>query len=1603
MTALLDTREIEDIYELSPLQQVMLFHTLYAPESGVYFEQLSSPLVAGMTPALFTRAWQCVADRHPALRTSFHWDDLEKPLQVVHRRVSVPVIEEDWSTCTASEAKSRLEEYVANDRRRGFVLSEPPLMRLTYARLPGGGWHFVWSFHHIVLDGWSVQLLLKELWSFCRAFWAGQDASLPPVRPFVDYIGWLQSQDPGEAERYWRRKLAALKRPTPFNVDRPAAMSEGRQGEYFEQVMRVPAAAMSALQALVRRCQLTLSTVVQGAWAILLSRYSGDDDVTFGVTVSGRPAELEGIESMVGMFINTLPLRCQVTADACVAAWLKQLHEQQEEARKFEYSHLIAIQGCTAVPRGMLLFESALVFENYPVDSLLQASTARQDEGADASEPRVARATERTDLPLTLLVSPGAELVVKAMYQAERFESDAIARMLGHMRNVLEQIGRNPDRRLSELSLATERERRDLTLGPWNATERALPNDASIVEQFEHVAARMPAAPAFVCRADVLCYEELNRRANRLARKLQAAGAEAEVLVGLCLERSLECPVALLAIFKAGGVYVPLDPTYPRQRLAYIVQDVNLTILLTSRRLADALKSHSLGDNVRIIVVDEYDEAHDTAAGMHDTNLGVRLLPTQAAYVMYTSGTTGQPKGVVVEHLQILNRLWWMWHDYPFADGEVGCQKTALNFVDSLWELLGPLLRGVPCVIVPDETVKDVPALIATLAQQRVSRLWLVPTFLRAVLDAYPERGDLSNRLSSLRCWVASGEVLPGDLNERFRNLMPSAALYNLYGTSEVWDVTWYDPQEPSVAPRSGGGIARTVPIGRPIWNVRTYVLDERLQPVPIGVPGELYVGGAGLARGYLGRPALTAERFIEDPFVRGARMYRTGDLARWRSDGNLEFLGRTDHQVKVRGYRIEPGEIEAALLRHSAVREAVVVARDDGEDKRLVAYLVPEPDDRRYFTGAEASTASTLDGHSGTAPLDCCIGRDADRHASSGDLKVTQWQAVWDDAYRQSRGDDRQFDTSGFISSYDGQAIPTEEIREWVNNAVDRVLALGPRRVLEIGCGVGLLLWRIAPQCEQYHATDLSSEAVRVLAKRLSDPGHRMSHVTVLQQAADDFSGIQAESFDTVVIHSVAQYFPGVDYLLRVLDGAVRATSPGGTVYIGDVRSLGLLSAFHVSVELVRSSADGGDIADEPLARVRERVHKRLGQEQELALDPEFFLALQRHLPQVTGVQIRPKRGRIANEFTCFRYDVLLTVDSRTGSQRSAEPSADTLDWHRDQLTVARLRERLEVDRPHRLVVRGVPSSRIVTPVLAARLVESTQAMGVMDQRGPETREQLRDWIGKAPAGVDPELLWHLSKDVPYWVDLKWPEDGPEDHVDVVLVRCSHSADAVGRPRKRDGAAAIMLINECEFFARSRNTRHADRSWASYGNNPLQGLFGQRLVPVLRNHLRDCLPEYMVPATFVLLDALPLTPSGKLNRSALPDPSRVRTAGMQVYAAPRNAAEQRLAEIWTELLNLERVGIHDDFFADLGGHSLLATQLVSRLRDAFGLDMSLRRVFETPTIAGLAVAVSALSHSNDGSGSEENVSRATVGRTAKSGAELPIPRLPREHYQVRR
>jgi amino acid adenylation domain-containing protein len=909
---------IEDIYSLSPMQQGMLFHTLYSPESEFYFEQLVCTLKGELNLSFFQEAWQTVVAKHPVLRSSFHWEEIEKPLQMISQKVELPWMVYDWKHWDNLQQKAALESLLKSDLASGIELDQAPLMRFTLIQLASDSYQFIWSHHHILLDGWSMQIVLQEVFDCYESYNRGESLPLTSCHPYREYISWLQEQDSSQAKKFWQQRLKGFEAPTPLVVDQLIS-NQPQQDTYQEIPFKLSFDITNQLQSLAQKHHLTLNNLVQGAWGLLLSRYSGETDIVFGATVSGRPSDLPNIDRMVGLFINTLPVRLQISGQEKLIPWLKTLQSQQFEQEPYTYYSLADIQKNSDIPANMSLFESILVFENYPVNS-------SKDAPQKTLEITDIRCLERTNYPLTVVIIPNVELSGRIVYDTRRFEAKTIERMIGHLQTLLAGMANHPELSLSEFSLLTKTEKEQLILAE-NQNDALIKNiDYQCIHRlFEKQVEKTPNAIAIVYKEEQLTYQELNQRANQLAHYLQFLGIKLEDKIGVCIERSPLMAIAFLGILKAGGAYVPLDAAYPVERLAFMIEDVKCPILLTQTHLSNQLPV----DHIKQVI--NIESEWKNISQYSSENLLNQVTPDNLAYIIYTSGSTGTPKGTEVPHRSFIGFMFGV--DYIKLDTDnIWLQHSSISWDAFTLELWPPLLYGGRCVLYPDNIMT--PENLSKIVEETgVNILWLTSALFNLMIDTIPEA------LLEVKQLIIGGEALSVSHVRRALTLLPKTQIINGYGPSEctVFSACYG-------IPKPLGQNVNSIPIGKPIGDRKVYLLDHNLQRVPMGVAGEIYIGGKGVARGYLNQPMLSHKKFIDNPFLAGDTLYKTGDLARRLTDGNLEFLGRIDNQVKIRGFRIELGEIETILTNHSEIREAIVTIREDVPgNKSLVAYIVPQ------------------------------------------------------------------------------------------------------------------------------------------------------------------------------------------------------------------------------------------------------------------------------------------------------------------------------------------------------------------------------------------------------------------------------------------------------------------------------------------------------------------------------------------------------------------------------------------------------------------------------------------------------------------------------------
>ncbi len=1822
------------VFPTSFAQQRLWFLDQLVPGNAFY--NVDSAMRMAMAPsdvAVLERSLNEVVRRHESLRTTFKAVD-GRPVQMICRELPIPLPVKDLRHLDAARRQAEALRLASEEARQPFNLQQGPLLRTTLLRTDEAEYVFLLTMHHIVADGWSIGVFWKELTAIWQAFERGVASPLPPLPiQYADFAVWQRTWLDGGVGalhlKYWKDQLADLP-VTEMPTDWPRPEVQSFMGA--THTFWIPARLHTQLRRLSHREGVTLFMTLLSAFVALLCRYTGQEDIVVGTPIANR--NRAEIEDLIGFFVNSLAMRTDVSGDPPFRVLLQRVRTMALEAyahQDLPFERLVQeLQPERDMGRHPLFQTSFQLFT---------ASDQSRRSAAEDGQLTVAKGTANIDFALDLWeYTDGIHGSIE--YSTDLFEAPTISRVANHYLTILAGVLGRPDARVSELPLLTSRERRQL-LTEWNATAVPYDEGMGVHQLFEAQVARTPDGIAMSAGGDErVTYAELNATADHVAQLLSERGIGRNDLVGICMERSIDMVASILGIWKSGAAYVPLDPRYPSERMAFIVEDARPKLVLTQ----GATEGRVANLPVRCVRVDT-DGNHWQGASAAN-HAGAPSEPPDLAYVMYTSGSTGSPKGVMVAQRAVCNQLLWAQSAMPLGPDDRVVQHYSIGFDASVLEIFGALQAGARLVLAPPVPHFDAREFARLLKREAVTAIDTVPSILRLLLEE-----DEFAESRSLRRATCGGEPLLVSDQEQFFNRF-DAELHNAYGPTEatIGATFWTCCREDS------SGVV--VPIGRPIANTAVYILDPHMNPVPVGVAGEIWIGGHGVARGYLNRPELTAERFVSNPFSGNPddRLYRSGDRGRFLVDGTIEYLGRVDDQIKRHGVRVEPGEIEACLLRHPSVSACAVVAHEsEGTEGQLVAYVVPNAarpeiwpsvgeygvyDELTYFamthderrnaayrtalqrvvgqrtvvdvgTGADAVLARlcvergaarvyaieildeayeqaaelvrrlgledrivVIHGDSTQVELpekvDVCVSEllgtigssegapgilnDARRFLKPGgimiparcvtrvaaitlpdqlrgsprfgeqaqayvdrifaqrgapfDLRVclknfprehvisdvgvfeeldfrhpvaaeshmamrlrirerarldgflvwivvypadgvtidvldghvnwlpvffpafypglevepgdsiraecwrTQGHAVYPDYriagtvqrasgwemafdYRSSYGNttfkglpfyealfgegrapttvaavstesaeqltrwrevyeelysgapetsEPTFNLVGWNSSYTGRPIEPDHMREQVDATVARIIRFEPQRVLEIGCGPGLLLFRLARGCSRYVGTDFSAVALDYVRRQLV--AEKLDHVELLERAADDLADLPSDAFDTVILNSVVQYFPSVEYLVGVLEQAVRVTAAEGRIFLGDVRSLPLLEAFYASVERAQTVADGRSAGE-----WRERIWRRRAEEEELAIAPEFFTALRRAVPAISQVEVGLKRGWHRNELTQFRYDVSLAV--KTAGVPPAEPW--WRDW-REISSVQAIADWVGAGTLPAIGVRGMPNARVT---LEVRALEDLSRDGVEVMTG-------LDVSAGGTAAIEPEELWELGARLGCDVTVS-PSSVGLDLMDVVFRRKSRG-EAWGIADL--GAPALS----------------GPIAWDSYTTDPLQSRRARHLVPALNRYLKVVLPEQMIPSAIVLLSALPRTANGKVDRRALSLPSRLRSGTEGAFVAPRNVVEQRLADIWGELLKYQQLGIHDNFFTHLGGHSLLATQLISRVRDAFEIELPLRRLFEAPTIAELALVVEETLIDVIEGVDEDNARRLVQGQGAATG-----------------
>ncbi|MFI1682011.1 amino acid adenylation domain-containing protein [Streptomyces sp. NPDC020607] len=1370
-------------------------------------------------PAL-ERAVNGVLDRHEVLRARFGVVD---GVLVQEARDEAPVAVRTIEARDDAAVLAAAEEFA----REPFDLTRTPLVRVGLVRGGEGAGVLVFVLHRIVADTRSMDLFLSEVAALYRQDGPGGNAD--PYEVPLRYADFAERQ---------REETG-----TPSAVERRAAQTSELAG--FPPVLDLPADrprpavqtfAASSLSWHVRPSQArdferaateygtTLETMLLASFSAVLSLWSGQSRLLLATPAASRSQA--GTERLIGPFDNTLVIPADMTGDPTFAAYVERLRDahRRADARGVPFEELVDGLAPERSLSHHPLVQAMLTFRSDPGPRM-------EIPGAELEPVGTGCPPSQFDLALTVTPADGG-LDCRLRYATDLFDHVTAERFGRHLRRLWDVVVADPDVRVGGIDLADARERAELAeLG----TGPARPVDArALPVKLSGTARRRPDDVAVKAADGEYTYAQFIARATAIGAELAARGLRPGELAGVALPRGRDLPAGLLGVWLAGGAYVPLDPAYPRARLGHMTADAGIKVLLSTSDLADRVPVPA---GTEVFLLDGPASTLPATAPEPVTD------GDSVAYVIYTSGSTGRPKGVLVDHASLGNLLDDFASESEFGASDRLLALTSLSFDIAGLELWLPLLTGGTLVIGPPGAGGDPERLHELLTDEDIT-----------VVQATPATWKLytaSTRAAppALRQIWSGGEHLPHSLAQALTALGPE--VHNLYGPTEttIWSTRAVLRRHDSVTG-----------IGRPLSNTSLFVVDAAGRQVPMGLPGELCIGGAGLALGYLGRPELTAERFTA---VQDVPVYRTGDLVRWRSDGNLEYLGRLDDQVKVRGHRVEPGEVDAVAEACPGVRDActLAVTTSAGEDQ-LVTFVTPRSD------------------------------------ARCGD-SMDDWRTLWENTYAEGEpAAEDDLNLKGWQSSYSKQPLPEADMRDWVARTVERISGTGARTFAEIGCGTGLLLLRLAPAADRYLGVDFSAKAVghvedAVVRRGITD------RVRLVTAPATEIAGVAAgELFDCVVINSVAQYFPSLDYLSEVLAEASRIVAPGGHVFIGDLRSLRLAEAFHASVlrtdERIRP------------AELRALAARHALEEDELLVDPGYFARLQDELPAVTGIQVSLKTSGYDNEMTRFRYDVLLRIGGEAPDQADLRESHD---WDGTG-GLTGLEELLATSDAAAVVVDGIPNTRVAR---FARLL---------------TDEETR---------TDEETPLPLCS--PEEIDETADRHGWQTHH--AWSRCLPGEGRIRTTFTRRGRAEGRFIHERPAVD------------GPVGNDPRQGALLRVLKHSTRAHLRQALPEYMVPSRVLTLPVLPLTPNGKTDRNALRSIARQQTSGTD-HVPPTGPVQDLLHETWCGVLGVSRVSVVENIF-DAGSTSLLVVRVRQELRDRHGIDVPLTAFFTYPTISSLA------------------------------------------------
>ena len=1452
---------------ISEMQKGMIFHTIHSDLKSIYIVQKILFFDELILCDVMQTTWNEIPHRHPNMRAYFQNFSKEDISLDFSENVTININHLTYANCDDQIFSEHYEKFLLEDSQQQFDLSSPPLMRVSILSNSNKS-ILIWSYHHTLLAGPSSLQILEEVLLTYQALCRGEHFKLNPCQKLtITHQNISAAMQNVDAEKYWKKQLQGYTQEAPLPQDYTLTNQKKiplRQSRYD---FKISAELTSKLITAAKAESLSITTFIHAAWALLLARYTFCDDIVFGA-VRAYPKDLVG--DSVGLFINTLPLRIKIE-NQTIGEFKHELRQQYLAFRNYVTTPLREIKKWCDLSPQTALFNTSIDFKYRSINDEMRARF--QDWGNKKLIQRF-----DIDLPLSLEIFLDQNNVqIEVNYDSNRFTKKFLTRMGKHFTNILYGLLDCNDNSIHSIQMLSDDEY-PLTNLKCHSKEQAFSTNNNIITHIHNTSVENPTGLALTFKNKSLTFLQQNIQSNQLAHYLLNHYHEAlskSKRVAVYLLPGIDRIIAIWSILKLGAAYIPLEVDNPIERNQFIIKDSDSAFILSNTTTIQT-KPFNTGSSKKIILLNEIENA---VTQSDQSNLSIKIQPNDLAYIIYTSGSTGHPKGVMIKHIGLLNRLIWMKNYFHFTDCETFIHKTPYGFDVSVWEILLPVITQSKLALIEADGHKDFPYLCNRIQDQKVTCIHFVPSMLQAFINYLQENNALIDKLSSLQKVICSGETLPTSLAETCSNLL-AVDVYNLYGPTEASiDVSFFHYQTGSIKSQS-------VPIGKPIDHTRLYILDRHLNLLPKNIAGELYISSVGVADGYVNLPELTKQCFIENPFIYDddplyySKMYKTGDLARYLDDGNIEYLSRIDHQIKINGVRIELDEISNTLKDCPEVADAIVIYKQVISDtKQLIAYYVLQNNDETTFIDKKE--------------------------------KLSAWSTIFDQYYGDDADADaiNTFNIDGWISSYTGQPIDYNAMHEWVDRAVDRINAGPNDRILELGCGTGLLLYPLSQKCLSYKGIDISNNAVVNCQRGAKQLG--LKNVEVMMSAVDTFleKCPPKSRFSKILLNSVIQYFPHIDYLEIILKNSLSFIDQG-SIFIGDVRDYRLLNTFYLSLYLHKEK-------NENIDNIKEYMHHKKLNESELSLAPEFFLQFALKHKKISRIELLPKRGNHINEMNLFRYDVIMHINEQASQHTINKPR--WISWHNSPLD---LKSQLTLDQDY-VYIRAYPNKNVWIEYY------------------------LQDYINQGGLNFN-EKLQLLKHECNYFLS--------QDDIEKLAEEQSYKVNFYINTSLHDAPAYLDCI-----FYRQDLTDYPLYNGLESSFDPQTNLSNTSLLhkQSVRKHLQKFvesrLPRSMHPNFYHELSSMPLNVSGKIDRKNLPN--IFHNKNNKDFISASTDEEISLSKIWQKILRLDRISIQDDFF-ELGGDSIMMIQAYSMIRDA-GFSITPKEIFANPTIQKLSQVIS--------------------------------------------